>query len=219
MRKIAATIATVAFCVLAPVADGGSEWPVIRVLALFPGKAMLSIDGTNRLLHDGQQSPEGVALVAADAREAIVSYAGERRALQPGGAVSSSYVKPPRKELRVVRNNRGAYAVSGRINRRAVEFLVDTGASSVAMSEREARSLGIPFELEGEPIRVATASGVIEGYRVMLDTVEVGHIRVRNVEGNVVMGPGPDRVLLGMSFLNRLEFENRGNLMLLRPKY
>jgi aspartyl protease family protein len=193
--------------------------PVIRVLALFPGKAMLSIDGNRHLLAAGETSPEGIRLLSATAREAEAEVAGERVLLHPGGAVSSTFATPPPKELRVVRNSRGSYAVSGRINGRAVAFLVDTGASSVAMGEDEARRLGIPFELAGDPIRVATASGIIEGYRVILDSVEVGDIRVSNVEGNIVLGRGPDQVLLGMSFLNRLEFENRGNLMLLRQKY
>jgi len=217
-RRTAILIAMTLAWLLATTAVAGDP-PVIRVLALFPGKAMLSIDGANHLLEAGERTPQGVELVSANAREAQVRVQGEVLTLRPGGAVSATYVTPKARELRVVRNNHGAYAVSGRINGGAVEFLIDTGASSVAMSEAEARKIGIPFELTGQRIGVATANGLVEAYRVVLETVEIGDIRLRNVEGNVVLGSGPDRVLLGMSFLNRLEFENRGNLMLLRQKF
>lgn len=198
-------------------ASAGS--PVVRVLALFPGKAMLSIDGTNHLLSNNQRSPEGVQLLDASAERAIVLIEGERLTLRPGGVVSSRYSRPEFREVRVIRNRRGAYATTGRINGRTVSFLVDTGASDVALGEDEARRLGIPFELYGDPIRVNTASGVSDAYRLVLDSVQVGDIKLRNVEGAVVMGDGPGKVLLGMSFLNRLQFENQNNVMVLRQKF
>ena len=200
----------------------GVAWagsPVVRVLALFPGKAMLSIDGKNRLLSNHQRSPEGVQLLDASAERAIVQIQGEKRTLRPGGAVSSRYSRPTHREVRVIRNRRGAYAIEGRINGRTVHFLVDTGASGVALGEDEARRLGIPFELYGDPIRVNTASGVSDAYSILLDSVQVGDIKLRNVEGAVVMGDGPGKALLGMSFLNRLQFENQGNVMVLRQKF
>lgn len=196
-----------------------ADSPKVRVLALFPGKAMLAIDGKNRLLSNHQSSPEGVQLLDASAERAIVLIAGEKLTLRPGGAVSSSYSRPTFREVRVIRNRRGSYAIKGRINGRSVHFLVDTGASNVALGEDEARLLGIPFELHGEPIRVFTASGVSEGFRITFDSVQVGDIKLRNVEGNVVMGKGPRKALLGMSFLNRLQFENQNNVMVLRQKF
>ena len=56
-------------------------------------------------------------------------------------------------------------------------------------------------------------------YRIVLDSVQVGDIKLRNVEGAIVMGDGPGKVLLGMSFLNRLQFENQSNVMVLRQKF
>lgn len=202
----------------------GAVWadspsPQVRVLALFPGKAMLWIDGKQRLLSNNQRSPEGVQLLDASAERAIVLMAGEKRTLRLGGVVSSRYRRPAYREVRVIRNGRGSYAIKGRINGRSVNFLVDTGASNVALGEDEARQLGIPFELYGDPIRVYTASGVSEGYRITFDSVQVGEIKLRNVEGNVVMGNGPNKALLGMSFLNRLQFENQNNVMVLRQKF
>jgi aspartyl protease family protein len=193
--------------------------PVVRVLALFSDKAMLSVDGRQRLLAKGQTSPEGVELVAADTERAVVRIAGEELSLRPGGVVSASYAKPERREVRVPRGMHGAYLVSGTVNGQPVDFLVDTGASVVALGEAQARRLGIPFEREGTPIQLATASGVVAGYRVTLERVRVGEIELRNVEGSVILGAGPPRALLGMSFLSRLELQNQGSVLVIRNKF
>ncbi len=190
--------------------------PVVRVLALFPGKAMLSIDGQRRVLAKGERSPEGIELLDADTERAIVRLAGERLTLTPGGVVNARFAQPSKREVRILRDGNGAYLSSGMINGRAVELLVDTGASSVALNETVARRVGIDYLRDGTPISLQTASGVVEGYVVQLDRVRLGEIELRNVVGNVVMGEGPPRVLLGMSFLNRLQLENRGNILVLR---
>lgn len=194
--------------------------PRIQVMALFPGKAMLAIDGKNRLLRAGQQSPEGVRLISANANEAVVEIEGRQLKLQPGGgAVRSTFAAPEQREVRIARDRTGSYRVAGGINGRAVTFLVDTGATSIAISEVEGRRLGIPFELDGVKIRVGTASGSALGWRVQLNEVRVGEIVQREVEAVVIQGTSPTQALLGMSFINHLEFENQGNLMVLRQKF
>lgn len=190
----------------------------VQVLALFPDKAMLSIDGKRRLLRAGQTSPEGIVLLSANAREAVVIWNGEERTLQPGGGISTNYAVPRQREVRIVRDNSGSYRTSGAINGRAVDFLVDTGASSVAMSAAQARYLGIPYELIGKPVTVGTAGGFSRGYQVVLDSVQVGELRVTGVEGVVIEAQSKHQVLLGMSFLRRLEMSQKDNVMLLRQR-
>lgn len=190
--------------------------PIVRVLALFPGKAMLSIDGTRRVLARGERSAEGIELLDADTDRAVVRIGDKRLTLRPGGVVSARFEKPQKREVRILRNGSGAYLASGLINGRAVNLLVDTGASSVALNETVARRLGIDYMRDGRLINVQTASGVVDGYIVNLDRVRLGEIELRNVTGNVVMGDGPPKVLLGMSFLNRLQLENQGNVLVLR---
>ena len=109
--------------------------------------------------------------------------------------------------------------LENRINGLPVGFLVDTGASSVAMNAGEARRLGIDFRVDGDSTYVSTASGVARAYRVRLDRVKVGAIELRNVEALVVDGSSPTEVLLGMSFLQRLELMNQGDHLTLRRKY
>ncbi|MFM1891069.1 MAG: hypothetical protein RLZ44_146 [Pseudomonadota bacterium] len=222
MRKADPRRSLLSLALAALLAWTGAAWatgPVVRVLALFSDKAMLSIDGQRRLLAKGQTSPEGVELVAANTERAVVRVAGEELSLQPGGVVSASYAKPERREVRVPRSPGGAYLIGGTVNGQPVDFLVDTGASVVALGEAQARRLGIPFEREGTPVQLATAAGVAAGYRVTLDRVRVGEIELRNVDGSVIMGEGPPRALLGTSFLNRLELQNQGSVLVIRNKF
>lgn len=191
----------------------------VRVLALFPDKAMLSIDGRNRVLASGQTSREGVRLISADPQRAVVEIDGRRQELRLGTGVAASYQQPTAAEVRIAKGDRGSFRTQGWVNGRPVRFLVDTGASGVAMSQVEADRLGISYRMDGLPISVSTASGVVRGYRIELDSVRVGEIELSRVEGIVVQGESPREILLGMSFLGRLEIEQAGNLMVLRRKY
>lgn len=190
----------------------------VSVLALFADKAMLDINGRSRMLASGEVSPEGVRLVSANPREAVIEIGGQQRRLKPGGAVQSSYAQRSVREVRISRDNQGAYTAHGSINGRAVLFLVDTGASNVAMGAAVARRLGIPYRLEGRPARIQTASGTVGGYQIDLDRVQLGELVLRHVEGVVIEADAPPQVLLGMSFLKRLDMSHRSNVMVLRSR-
>jgi aspartyl protease family protein len=210
-----------ALAVLGAVLAGGTlaDAPRVRVLALFPSKAMLEIDGRERLLRAGQASPEGVTLVSADQHEAVVEVGGRRETLTFGTSVGGSFAAPETREVKIYRNAKGAYTTVGSINGRTVDIMVDTGASAIAMSATEARRLGISYRLDGDPVGVTTASGTVPGHRVTLDRVSVGEITVRNVDALVIPGDLPEQVLLGLTFLNRVEMRQEGAEMVLRTKY
>ncbi|MES9843580.1 MAG: TIGR02281 family clan AA aspartic protease [Candidatus Sedimenticola sp. PURPLELP] len=191
----------------------------VRVMALFPGKAMLQVDGSNRLLKAGQSTPEGVKLISATPSEAVLEISGKQETYALGSVVGGSFAKPEMREVKISRSSNGAFMTPGTINGRLVDMMVDTGATVVAMSEVEAKRLSIPYRLEGRKSGVRTASGVAQAYAIMLDSVQVGSIQLQNVEGTVIKGSSPTQVLLGMSFLKRIEMENQGNLLLLRRKY
>jgi len=188
-------------------------------MALFSGKAMVKIDGHNRLLKAGEQSPEGVLLVSANAREAVIEINGKRETFQLGSSVGGHFAKPQRREVRIMRDASGSFLTVGSINGYTTDMLVDTGATVVAMSEPEARRLGIAYRRKGRKGVVNTASGTTSGYTVMLDRVRVGTIQLSNVEAIVIKGSSPRKVLLGMSFLNRVEMLNQGGGLLLREKF
>ena len=193
--------------------------PEVRVLALFPGKAMLQIDGERRVLAAGETGPAGVRLLEADSREAVVEIDGSRETLTLGSAVSATYRPSERRSVRIVKDRSGSYHVDGTINGQPVRFLVDTGATSVALSERHAARLGIPHRVEGQRIGVGTASGRAVGHAVTLDSLSVGGLRLTDVRAVVIDGDSPPNVLLGMSALKAFEMEQRENLLILRSKF
>jgi aspartyl protease family protein len=191
----------------------------VVVEALFTDKAMVSIDGVRRLLKLNKPSPEGVRLISADSSEAVLEVDGERRTYSLGGHISSHFSKPELMTAKVWRNQAGAYTTVGTINGRTVNFMVDTGATAVAMHANQAKRLGLLYKLEGDPIRVTTASGTANAYDVSLDRVQVGDIILTNVRGFVIDSNGPPRVLLGMSFLNRVKMEDQGSVLLLEKRF
>ncbi|MBT9612187.1 MAG: TIGR02281 family clan AA aspartic protease [Burkholderiales bacterium] len=117
-------------------------------------------------------------------------------------------------EVVLERNRQGHYVADGEINGTKVTFLVDTGATSVALSSRLARELGLK---RGAAVQVNTANGVARAFETRLDSVRVGAIVVHDVAAGFSDGMMDDTVLLGMSFLKHLEFTQRENQLILRP--
>lgn len=116
-------------------------------------------------------------------------------------------------EVVLQRNRAGHYVVTGEVNGQRVDFLLDTGATDVAMSSSTAARLGLP---RGAPVTLSTANGVVRGARTMLETVSVGGIRQQGVRAVIAPGIDDDIVLLGMSFLQHLELVQRDGTMILR---
>lgn len=115
----------------------------------------------------------------------------------------------------VLQSNRaGHYVGKGEINGVNVTFLVDTGATQVALSDELARELDLRLN---HRVVVQTANGPVSGYSTRLDSVRVGSIVVRDVGAVVTGGLGGETVLLGMSFLQRLEFTQRAGQLILKP--
>ena len=93
------------------------------------------------------------------------------------------------------------------------KFLLDTGATWVALPARLARELGLK---QGAAVTLQTANGTSVGYQTRLDSVRLGPIAMRDVGALVTDGMDAGTVLLGMNFLKRLEFTQRGGELVLR---
>ncbi|EPC02005.1 hypothetical protein L861_20345 [Litchfieldella anticariensis FP35 = DSM 16096] len=111
------------------------------------------------------------------------------------------------------RNVSGHFVATGRINGEPVEFLLDTGATYLAVSADLAARLGLE---RGRPAFFHTANGRVQGYLTEIDQVSLGGLATHNVRGSINPGMSGDAALLGMSFLNRFDIEIRGNEMVLR---
>lgn len=116
-------------------------------------------------------------------------------------------------EIVLEANRSGHYVASGEINGEAVTFLLDTGATQVALSSSLANRLGLKRKAQ---VAIDTANGRVAGYQTRLDRVKLGDIELNNIGALVTDGIRDDVVLLGMSFLKHVEFTQRGSVLILR---
>jgi len=192
----------------------------IVVNGLFKDKAIVTIDGKQRILKKGKKSPEGALLVESNSKQAIIEVNGQQEAYILGSHIGSNFKRSTEdKKLILAPDSAGMYNVSGSINGSHVSFVVDTGATLVSMNSNIAKKLGIDYKLIGKEGLSYTASGTSKIYIVNLKKVRVGDIELHNVEGAVHEGNFPVVTLLGMSFLRNLDMKRQGRVMELQKKY
>ena len=196
-----------------------AERPQVEVVGLMKNMAVIRIGGNQRLLKVGQVSAEGVELVSADARSVLLRFGGEEFAVSLSRRVGSVFAQPELREARISRGELGHYWVSGTIEGSPVQFMVDTGATLIAMSEHHARNIGIDYRQRGTLGHATTASGVAASYHVKLDSVEVAGLRMSNVDAVVLQGGFPEVILLGMSFLGQVKITEDAGVMVLQQKF
>lgn len=190
----------------------------VALVGVLGSKALLVIDGgAPRTLAVGQ-SAGGVKLLDVSGDSAEVEIAGQRSRLRMGDQpISVGERQGVAKQVTLVADVRGHFSSSGSINGANVSFLVDTGATSVAMGPATATAAGIDYR-KGEVGMASTANGVVPMWRVRIRKITVGEITLNDVEGAVVQTEMP-AVLLGMSFLNRMEMRRDGSTMVLKQRY
>ncbi|MBQ0742404.1 MAG: TIGR02281 family clan AA aspartic protease [Pseudomonas sp.] len=116
-------------------------------------------------------------------------------------------------EVRLLANRQGHYLLNGQINGQEVTFLLDTGASFVAIPAAVAQRLQLP---QGRRFQVSTANGTADSYATTIDRLDLGDIHLRDIDAGIVPGMGGDDILLGMSALQQLEFSQQGGELILR---
>ncbi len=131
---------------------------------------------------------------------------------QPGrGGVVKSVNEAGRSLVVLERHRSGHYLAEGEINGQSVIFLVDTGATDVALSEHMATELGLDF---GPQVTVMTAAGPVRGWKTRLASVSIGSISLNNVGATITRGP-LNEVLLGMSFLKHFTLHQQGKQLII----
>jgi aspartyl protease family protein len=213
--SIALRIVAVLIC-LSPLAGRAAE---VSVIGLFPGKAVVVIDGgAPRVLTAGQKAVNGVTLVSTDRETATFLIDGQKRTLKIGQHQAGPAPASAAQSATLTANPQGHFLVDGQINGGSVRFLVDTGATAVSLSSSDASRLGIDYR-KGQPGPMGTANGAAVAYKIRLDTVRVGDIVLNNVDAAVLEGNEMPFALLGMSFLNRMEMKRAGQTMVLIKRY
>jgi aspartyl protease family protein len=189
----------------------------VRVLGLFGSKAVVSVDGgPPTTLRSGQSIGDGTRLLAIEGEAAIFEIDGQRRALRIGQPYVSKSAGAGA-TVRLSADANGHYMADGTVNGTAMRFMVDTGATVVALPARIARQAGISL-LNVPHVSVQTAAGPTEAYQVKLDTISVGALTLHNIDA-VVIDRGLEGPLLGNSFLSRMDMRRDGELMVLKKRF
>ncbi|WP_284155297.1 retropepsin-like aspartic protease family protein [Sulfuricystis multivorans] len=189
----------------------------LALVGLMADKALVVIDGGRRqLLSVGERSAEGVKLVAIEAGAAVFESDGKRRRIEIGQSVVS-VPKAEKPALVLTADAQGHFVTSGSINGEPMRFLVDTGATFVSLGAADARRARVDLG-NAKPAMTQTANGMTRVWRVRLTSVRVGNITLRDVEATVHEHDMPV-VLLGMSFLKRMEMRRDGTTLSLVQRY
>jgi aspartyl protease family protein len=117
-------------------------------------------------------------------------------------------------EVVLKRDRAGHFSAGGAINGQPVRFLIDTGATQIAVSTQLAERLSLK---RGLPIQLMTAAGPARGYMTRLQSVTLASFELRDAAAIIADGLDPNTVLLGMNFLRQLEIVQRGDQLILRP--
>jgi len=182
-------------------------------------RAILMIDGgAPRTVAPGE-TVQGVKLVAMQGDQAVVESGGKRLTLRMDSPVSIGGAARSAGGTRIVlpADSRGHFMTQGTINGRTVNFMLDTGATAVALSLADAQRIGLDYA-KGQPVQVNTANGVAAGWRVKLSSVRVGDVEVYDVDAIVSQQPMPF-VLLGNSFIGRFSMRRDADQMVLEKRF
>lgn len=194
--------------------------PQVALTGVSGSKALLVIDRAPPRFFSIGQTVQGVKLLAVDGDSATVDVQGQRQTLQVGAApVSVGKARGDGGGQRVVMtaDPSGHFMPDGQINGQSVRFMVDTGATTVALGAAEAKRINLKYE-HGQRVRMSTANGVSNGYLIRLASVRVGDVVAYDVEAVVSPQPMPF-VLLGNSFLNRFQMQKHNDQLTLEKRF
>ena len=203
------------FCTALPAAAAD-----VALAGLLSSRAVVVVNGGNpRTLAVGGKTAEGVKLLAVEDGAAVFEIDGKKQRLVLGDhAVSSGGSGGGGTTVTLTGDARGQFITQGSVNGAAMRFMVDTGATFVSLSAADAVRAGVDYRNKGQMGAMTTANGTIRAWMVPGNTVRLGDITLYGVDVTVQEVNMPF-VLLGMSFLNRLEMKREGDTMTLKKRY
>lgn len=185
-------------------------------------RALLVVDGSKPKLVGVGQRHLGVKVLSVSGHRATVESDAGRQVITLGGApvaLTGATDSGGGNTQRIVLRQTGGghFMTGGAINGKSVRFMVDTGATTIAMDESTAKRIGLKYK-GGRKLSITTANGVVAGWRVKLDSVKLGSVTVYNVDAGVSQVSMP-YVLLGNSFLDRFVMTRDDDKMVLEKRY
>jgi aspartyl protease family protein len=180
-------------------------------------QALLVIDGQPLAVAVGATA-KGVRLLSLSPTQAEVEIGGVRRTLTLGAVqVRMSGPGAGEREIVLTAGPGGHFLATGAVNGRAANFMVDTGATAVAISQSEADRMGIDYRNSTRRGMAETANGRVPAFGVTLNSVRVGDVEVANVEA-VVLPAAMPHILLGNSFLMRFQMKRENDILRLEKR-
>jgi aspartyl protease family protein len=206
---------------VALLASGAAGAQSVALQGMLGSKALLIVDGGAPKTVAPGDTHQGVKVVSTSGDRAVVEIAGKRHTLRVGDAPASVGARAgaDARGSRIVltAGTGGHFMTQGSINGQAVHFMVDTGATSVAMGVADAQRIGLNYKA-GQLGWSSTANGMVTMWRVKLHSVRIGDVEIHDVDG-AVLPSGMSHVLLGNSFLNRFQMKRDNDQMVLERRY
>lgn len=196
-----------------------SSGPSVALSGVLGSKALLVINGSPPKTLAVGESHLGVKLISASGDQAVIDIQGKRSNLRVGDApvsVGGGAGSGGGNKIVLPMGSGGHFMANGMINGRAIQFMVDTGATAVGLGVSDAQRLGIDYQ-KGMPVRMNTANGVAQGWLVKLNSVRIGDVEVYEVDAMV--GPNMPFALLGNSFLSRFSMNRSSDVMVLERRF
>ena len=198
-------------------ASGAAAAQAVALSGILGSKALLVVNGSAPRGVAVGESHQGVKVVAVGRDDAVLEIDGARSTVRLGEAPVSVGARGGSQRIVLAGDSRGHFVSQGQINGRAMQFMVDTGATTVAIGQPDAERMGLNYK-KGQPVRMSTANGVTQGWRLRLDTVRIGDVQVYGIDAVVTPQPMP-YVLLGNSFLTGFQMTRHNDQMVLEKRH
>ena len=208
------------WCLALGWAQGSAHGASVVMSGKMGSKALLVVDGGQPKALAAGESHQGVKVIQVQDDRVVVEVQGERETITMGGVptiIMGGSSGPSGTEIVLAAGAGGHFLTAGTINGRTTRFMVDTGATTIAISADEARRLGIKYE-QGETMYGSTANGMVKGYRIRLNSVRIQNVEVFDVEAAVLPMPMP-YILLGNSFLTRFQMNRHNDMLRLTRRF
>lgn len=216
-----------ALALMAGLLATGASARNVALTGMMGRKPLLIVDGGAPKAVGVGETYQGIKVISAGSDRATLESEGKRFTVHLGEspvhvggmmlAVDNTEEAGDGRRIVLSHTGGGHFMTNGTINGKTVRFIVDTGATTIALGQAEADRLGLAYK-QGQRVRMQTANGVSTGWRVKLDTVRIKGVQIHNVDATVAptnMGVA----LLGNSFLNRFTMTRNGDQMILERRY
>ncbi len=196
---------------------GQAQAQSVALTGVLGQRALLVVDGAGPRSVAIGESWRGVKLLALQGEQAELDIGGRRTSVRLGGSPVAMGVPSANRRIVLQADGRGHFMGQGRINGQLVQFMVDTGASTVALDTAEAERLKLDFR-KGRQANMGTANGAIQVWVVRLASLRIGETELTDIEAAVVPQPMP-YVLLGNNVLARFQMSRGPQQMVLEQRY